>query len=109
MALEIMQPKLNTDDLSSYFSQQDKIKILQDEIRLLKTKLNTERKAKSRYKAKLDAITGDKRLSRGEKALNLIKEIKGSDKPGRIINRVAKECHLTVNYVSILFYKGVIQ
>ena len=96
-------------DLDNYFSQQDKIKQLQDEIKILKTKLNTERKAKSRYKAELDAVNGSKRISRGQKALNLINELKGSDKAVRIIERVAKECFLSINYTGILFYKGAIQ
>jgi len=96
-------------DLDNYFSQQDKINQLQAEIKLLKTKLNTERKAKSRLKAELDESTGAKRISRSQRALNLILELKGSDKAVRIIERVAKECFLSVNYTGILFYKGAIQ
>ena len=96
-------------DLENYFSQQDKIKQLQAEVKALKTKLNTERKAKSRYRAELDSIKGTKRISRSQKALNLISNLKGSDKAVRIIERVAKECFLSVNYTSILFYKGAIQ
>ena len=96
-------------DITGYFSQQDKIDQLQAEIKKLKTKNATQRKVISRQEKSISTLTGKPRVSRSQKALNLIFDLKGTDKATRIIERVAKECFLTVNYTGILFYKGVIQ
>ena len=95
---------LRMSDLDDYFSQQDKIDQLQAEIKKLKTKINTESQAKLRYKKALEGATGIKEPTQAERAISLIKELKGTGKVGMLIKSISNKCFLSEARIKQLWY-----
>lgn len=90
-------------DLSEYFSDKDRIKELELEVKLLTKKLKLEVGYKSKYKLKWLEM---KPITRGEKALLLIEQLKSTDNPIKLIRAIAKKCYLSEVYVSELWYSN---
>lgn len=91
--------------ISDYFSLQDRVKQLEGELASANIELIQECNSKNYYKKLCKKLQGDTGSTRGEKALQLIKELKSTDKPTRLIRAIAKKCFLSEVYVSDLWYK----
>jgi hypothetical protein len=90
--------------IADYFSLQDRVKELEYELKRVNKALVVEVDSKNYYKKKYNN-SNPKEPTRGEKALQLIKELKSTDKPTRLIRAIAKKCFLSEVYVSDLWYK----
>ena len=84
-------------DLAEYFSDKDKIKELERQ-------LICARRTTSRYKRLYEEVVGVKELTRGQRACVLIDELKGTDRPVRLIKLIADKCFLTPGTVNRLWY-----
>lgn len=110
------------NDLSDYFSDKDEIKRLnkqvdmiagfyksyhEDRIKELESKLINSRRTASRYKRLYEDLKGEEvkpRGYRGERAEQLIKELKGTDRPINLIRSIAKKCFLSEATVERFWY-----
>lgn len=100
------------NDLSEYFSQKQRIESLEKEIVQLEkevaqlTRRNVEYKhICEKLREKLDK---KKPLTRGQKAIITIKQLKRDGFEGKTIDqicKVAKRTSLSINYVTDLWYK----
>ena len=92
------------NDLADYFSDKDRIKELEIELNLMTIKYQNQMSYKSKYKLKYEELLGHKEKTRGEKALLLIKELKQTDKPMKLIRAIARKCYLSEAQVSKIWY-----
>lgn len=93
------------DDLSEYFSQKQRIEALEKEVQRLK-RSNTGWKYKY-YKIR-EQLGYKKPLTRTDKALNMIRQIKQDGFNGTVVEQirtVAKQTFLSVGHVQDLWYK----
>ena len=91
------------NDLTNYFSLQDRIEELEAELVKANKKIASVNKMKLRYKARLKL---KKVPSRTENALVLIKKLKGTDKPMKLIRLIAKECFMSDGSVRDIWYNA---
>ena len=93
------------NDLSEYFSQQDRIKELESELIIANKKRKNQEDAKNKYKRMYRKLKGEKEvLTRKEKALSLIKNLKGTGKPYSLIKEIAERCCFSFSTVRDLWY-----
>ena len=62
-------------------------------------------KWKSKYKKLAETLDVKVEQNRGEKALDVIKDLKGTGRASVLIRQVAKKCHLSESRVKALWYK----
>jgi len=94
------------NDLAEYFSDKERIKELEVELELMTVKLKNEQDYKRNWRRKYKNLAGKMILTRGQKALALIKELRTTDKPTKLIRAIAKTCFLSEVYVHELWYKS---
>ena len=92
-------------DLAIYFSDKDRIKELEVELKFMTTKHKNEQDYKRNWRRKYKELAGVTIMNRGQKALALIKELKSTDKPVKLIRAIAKQCFLSEVYVAELWWK----
>ena len=91
-------------DLADYFSDKARIKELEIELELMTIKYKNQMSYKSKYKLKFEELVGHKEKTRGEKAALLVKELKGTDKPIKLMRAIAEICFLSYSQVRKIWY-----
>ena len=107
------------EDLTNYFTIQnnvteleakskelkDRIKELDVDVAKLKKKLLSEISQKSRYKRLYEKAISKKVITRGDKALVMIKELKGTDSRVNISKIIAKKYFLSMGGIKKIWDK----
>ena len=94
-----------TNDMSEYFSDKDRIKELEAQLSEAEDIIIKERRLKSKYKIKCEKLSGNRPLTKGQKATIMIKKVQGTGERKVLIAIIARELFMSVGAVRALWYK----